>query len=122
MNNPNRKKFRHVSKTIMRQSSSNIPPTMVDAIVNSLLFKPPTVHAYDFPSRLIHLMTKHQEQITATCIRNRGANVTIIFSHGNAEDLNTCYGWMRRLSRELNVNVVGYDYTGYGLSTGTKYF
>ncbi len=27
---------------------------------------------------------------------------------------------MRRLSRELNVNVLGYDYTGYGLSTGTK--
>jgi abhydrolase domain-containing protein 17 len=102
------------------ESHHRLATIMVDAIVNSLLFKPPNVHAYDFPSRLIHLMTKHQEQITATCIRNRGANVTIIFSHGNAEDLNTCYGWMRRLSRELNVNVVGYDYTGYGLSTGKK--
>lgn len=51
-------------------------------------------------------------------IRARTANVTILYSHGNAEDLNSSFSWMRRLSRELNVNVVGYDYTGYGLSTG----
>lgn len=51
-------------------------------------------------------------------IRARSANVTFLYSHGNAEDLNSSYSWMRRLSRELNVNVIGYDYTGYGLSTG----
>lgn len=91
---------------------------MVESIVNSLLFKPPMIRPYDFPSRMIHLTTKHREQITATMIRARSANVTLLYSHGNAEDLNSSYSWMRRLSRELNVNVVGYDYTGYGLSTG----
>jgi hypothetical protein len=40
--------------------------------------------------------------------------VTILFSHGNAEDLNSAYYWMRKLSRDLDVNVMGYDYTGYG--------
>ena len=44
--------------------------------------------------------------------------MTLLYSHGNAEDLNISYGWMRRLSRALNVNVLGYDYTGYGISTG----
>lgn len=44
--------------------------------------------------------------------------MTLLYSHGNAEDLNSSYSWMRRLSRDLNVNVIGYDYTGYALSTG----
>ena len=89
-------------------------------MVNQLLFKPPPIRPYDFPSRLIHLATNHREQITATYIKCRGANVTLLYSHGNAEDLNSSYSWMRCLSRELNVNVCGYDYTGYGLSTGKK--
>ncbi|GMI52866.1 hypothetical protein ScalyP_jg8261 [Parmales sp. scaly parma] len=46
--------------------------------------------------------------------RSRG--VTIIFSHGNAEDLGTCAPNLLELSRVLCVNVVGYDYRGYGQS------
>jgi len=91
---------------------------MTEALVNSLLFKPPKSRPYHFPSRKIRLKTRNDEQITATLIKSRGANVTVLYSHGNAEDLNTAYSWMRRISRELNVNVVGYDYSGYGLSTG----
>lgn len=33
--------------------------------------------------------------------------------------MNNCYGQMISLSRALNVNVIGYDYSGYGKSTGT---
>lgn len=91
---------------------------MVESIVNSLLFKPPPIRPYDFPTKMIHLSTKHKEQITATMITRRAASVTILYSHGNAEDLNSCYSWMRRISKELNVNIIGYDYTGYGLSSG----
>mmetsp|Transcript_11015 Transcript_11015/g.18265 ORF Transcript_11015/g.18265 Transcript_11015/m.18265 type:complete len:285 (-) Transcript_11015:198-1052(-) len=92
----------------------------VESIVNSLLFRPPPVRSYDFPSKLIHLQTKHKEQITATMIRrHNNTNITILYSHGNAEDLNSSYHWMRKLSKDLNVNVIGYDYTGYALSTGT---
>lgn len=46
--------------------------------------------------------------------------MTILFSHGNAEDLNTAYSWMKKLSKNLSVNVIGYDYTGYGYSN-SKY-
>lgn len=42
---------------------------------------------------------------------------TIIFSHGNAEDLSNV-GWYSQLARETGCDVIGYDYTGYGLSTG----
>jgi hypothetical protein len=44
--------------------------------------------------------------------------VTIIFSHGNADDLNVCFKFMHQLSSLLDVNIMGYDFSGYGESTG----
>ena len=43
--------------------------------------------------------------------------MTILFSHGNAEDLGMIYDWFLQLSIELNVNIFSYDYAGYGQST-----
>jgi len=43
---------------------------------------------------------------------------TIIFSHGNAEDIGQMSQWLQILSQSLRVNVVGYDYRGYGLHEG----
>ena len=40
----------------------------------------------------------------------------MLFSHGNAEDLGLIYDWFREFARALKVNVLAYDYTGYGLS------
>ncbi|RHX96979.1 hypothetical protein DYB36_008048 [Aphanomyces astaci] len=65
----------------------------------------------------------------------RGAKYTLLFSHGNAEDLGMVYDWFREVSRRINVrrhiivvqstdvhilqvNVMAYDYTGYGISLG----
>jgi hypothetical protein len=90
---------------------------MVNSIVNSLLFKPPQSFPYDFPLRILRLTTARGETIAAAHVKRRGAHVTMLFSHGNAEDLNSSYHWMKRLSKDLNVNVLGYDYSGYGEST-----
>jgi len=49
---------------------------------------------------------------------DRGSPVTVLYSHANAEDLLDVRGSMETLSEELNVNVLGYDYHGYGLSGG----
>jgi hypothetical protein len=84
------------------------------SLVNLILFKPPPSEGYNIPSRIFNLETSRGNNISATYIRRKGANVTILFSHGNAEDLNSVYYWMRKLSRDLDVNVMGYDYTGYG--------
>lgn len=43
--------------------------------------------------------------------------LTLLYSHGNGEDLGGVYGYMVFLSKSLNVNVISYDYTGYGLTT-----
>ncbi|GIL83944.1 hypothetical protein Vretimale_10958 [Volvox reticuliferus] len=45
--------------------------------------------------------------------------LTILYSHGNAVDLGHMLPVYRDLARVLRVNVMGYDYSGYGCSTGT---
>ena len=48
--------------------------------------------------------------------RSGNAEVTILYSHANAEDLGNIYPWCKFLSKTLRVNVFAYDYTGYGLA------
>jgi len=91
---------------------------MVNALVNQLLFKPPKKHEYEFNNPIIRLPTNTGDTICATHVERKGAHVTILFSHGNAEDLNTSFSWMKKLSKELKVNMISYDYPGYGESKG----
>lgn len=44
---------------------------------------------------------------------------TIIFSHGNAEDIGGCLHHFQEIGKRLNVSFVVYDYEGYGLAEGT---
>ncbi|KAL3805364.1 hypothetical protein HJC23_009071 [Cyclotella cryptica] len=59
---------------------------------------------------------KVKYKIPAFYVRRRGAKHTVLFSHGNAEDLGMMYKRMKDLALVLCVNVMAYDYTGYGLS------
>lgn len=56
---------------------------------------------------------------SATELANGGGysgGVTFLYSHANAEDLGNIYPWCKFLSKMLRVNVLAYDYTGYGLA------
>jgi abhydrolase domain-containing protein 17 len=44
---------------------------------------------------------------------------TLLHSHGNAVDLGIMLPFYEQLARLLHCNVVGYDYTGYGRSSGS---
>mmetsp|Transcript_35803 Transcript_35803/g.55089 ORF Transcript_35803/g.55089 Transcript_35803/m.55089 type:complete len:279 (+) Transcript_35803:134-970(+) len=90
---------------------------MGDAI-SSLLFQPPPP-TYLHPSRHFWLNTAAGGPIPAFFIERPNALVTILFSHGNAEDLGMIYDWFNDLARVLRVNIMAYDYTGYGKSNGT---
>ena len=57
-------------------------------------------------------------KVPAFFIKRRGARVTFLFSHGNAEDLGMMYNRMKEMARVLGVNILAYDYSGYGHSTG----
>ena len=47
-----------------------------------------------------------------------GAQETLLWSHGNAMDAGECIGLLQLLAAKLKVNVVVYDYAGYGASSG----
>ena len=55
-------------------------------------------------------------RIPAFFLLRRGAKLTLLYSHGNAEDLGMMYRRMKDLARVLCVNIMAYDYSGYGLS------
>ncbi len=42
----------------------------------------------------------------------------ILYNHGNAEDLGGVEPWLRTIAKEFHCSVVGYDYPGYGVSSG----
>ena len=47
-----------------------------------------------------------------------GADVTVVYSHGNAVDAGEIAPFARKLSQHLQCRVVTYDYSGYGESRG----
>ncbi len=46
------------------------------------------------------------------------ARATLLYHHGNAEDLGDLRPFLLDLQRRLRINVMGYDYPGYGTSQG----
>lgn len=55
--------------------------------------------------------------IAAVHLRNPHAVYTVLFSHGNGEDLSVDMEFLHRM-RDAGFDVLAYDYSGYGLSTG----
>eukprot|EP00559_Dactyliosolen_fragilissimus_P009065 CAMPEP_0184868776 /NCGR_PEP_ID=MMETSP0580-20130426/31745_1 /TAXON_ID=1118495 /ORGANISM="Dactyliosolen fragilissimus" /LENGTH=281 /DNA_ID=CAMNT_0027369881 /DNA_START=149 /DNA_END=991 /DNA_ORIENTATION=- len=84
-------------------------------LISSLLFQPPPA-TYLHPTRHFWLESTSGGRIPAFFIERPNAQVTILFSHGNAEDLGMIYDWFNDLARVLRVNIMAYDYTGYGKS------
>lgn len=82
-----------------------------------LVFHPP-VPSYQRDPNLIWLQTSKGEVIPAFYLTRPNARFTLLFSHGNAEDLGYIIRYFREMSLHLQVNVFVYEYTGYGMSTG----
>mmetsp|Transcript_14510 Transcript_14510/g.40862 ORF Transcript_14510/g.40862 Transcript_14510/m.40862 type:complete len:279 (-) Transcript_14510:34-870(-) len=58
------------------------------------------------------------EEIVCVMVSNRSAKKTLLYSHGNAVDLGQMQPFFRDLADQLRVNIIGYDYSGYGQSSG----
>lgn len=75
-----------------------------------------------FPHRenveVLRLPTRRGTEIVAVYIRNPMATSTLLYSHGNAADLGQMYDLFIELSIHLRLNLMGYDYSGYGQSSG----
>ncbi|XP_010528440.1 PREDICTED: protein ABHD17C [Tarenaya hassleriana] len=67
---------------------------------------------------VLRLNTKRGNQVVAAYIKNPAASLTLLYSHGNAADLGQMFELFSELSHHLHVNLMGYDYSGYGRSSG----
>ncbi|KAF8103747.1 hypothetical protein N665_0185s0021 [Sinapis alba] len=94
------------------------PPSykVVTEEVTGLLLLAPYSHRENVE---IHkLQTRRGTEIMAMYVRHPMATSTLLYSHGNATDLGQMYELFIELSIHLKVNLMGYDYSGYGQSTG----
>ncbi|XP_054795405.1 uncharacterized protein LOC129300839 [Prosopis cineraria] len=67
----------------------------------------------------VHLIeTRSGNKVVAMFWRQPSARFTILYSHGNAADLGQMQELFNALRAHLRVNIMGYDYSGYGSSTG----
>jgi abhydrolase domain-containing protein 17 len=81
-----------------------------------LIFQPPS-SGYQDSEEFLKLTTRTGKRISAIYLPNEGATHTVLYSHGNAEDL----GGMRPVLEEIRrwgFKVLAYDYQGYGTSEG----
>jgi hypothetical protein len=54
------------------------------------------------------LRTKRGTEVVAMYVRQAGARLTLLYSHGNAADLGQMFELFVELSAHLNVNLMGY--------------
>ena len=81
-------------------------------LLSTIIFQPPTCTYPLSPPFFLY------KNLAYFHIENKTAEYTLLFSHGNAEDIGIIYLYFYELSKRLNVNVISYDYSGYGKSKG----
>ncbi|KAF8399083.1 hypothetical protein HHK36_014949 [Tetracentron sinense] len=67
---------------------------------------------------VLKLRTRRGNEIVAVHVKYPKASATLLYSHGNAADLGQMFELFVKLSARLRINLMGYDYSGYGQSTG----
>lgn len=77
----------------------------------------PQPSTYQDNNGILKLTTKDGVKISAVYLPNPQAKFTILYSHGNAEDLGDLQFVLEEL-RNLGFAVFSYDYRGYGTSQG----
>ena len=81
-----------------------------------MIFLPGKSTYQDGPD-IIKIETKDGMHISAWYLPNTDAELTILYSHGNAEDIGAIRPYLEML-RDEGFSVLAYDYRGYGTSDG----
>ncbi len=82
-----------------------------------IIFQPPRSTYRDGPD-ILKLTTADGKRISAVYLPNVSSRYTLLFTHGNAEDLGDDLPWLEQL-RAHGFAVFAIDYHGYGTSEGT---
>ena len=92
------------------------------AVIDKLLFPVPLPRPAFYAERerdnsiqkFATLQTETGSEIVA-CHIDLGFPVTVLYSHGNAEDMTHTVPWLtRQICPRFKVNAICYDYSGYG--------
>lgn len=78
----------------------------------------PGPSSYQDTSEILKLTSFDQIQLSAVYLPNPESSYTIVYVHGNAEDLGDIQPALQHL-RDIWFSVFAYDYRGYGTSQGT---
>jgi fermentation-respiration switch protein FrsA (DUF1100 family) len=81
-----------------------------------LIFLPPA-ERYARSEEIVLIPRDGGGSVAAVHLRNPDARYTVLFSHGNAENIVQGMDYLREM-RDAGFDVLAYDYSGYGLSTG----
>ena len=84
--------------------------------VEKLIFLPPP-STYQDTEEIIKLTSKDGTKLSAIYLSNPNAKYTILHAHGNASDLGMIKPRLEEL-KDIGLNVLAYDYRGYGTSEG----
>ncbi len=85
-------------------------------VADRLLFAPRSPSYCHLPNE-VKIMSGGGERINAVFLEHPHPKCTLLFSHGNAEDLGNVVPFMEQF-RERGYSVLMYDYRGYGSSEG----
>ena len=85
-------------------------------VSDRMIFLPPSP-SYRAGQLPIVMVPTDGASIAILHLPNPRAAVTLLYAHGNAEDLGQLAPWLEEL-RRAGFAVVGFDYRGYGMSTG----
>ena len=81
-----------------------------------LVFQPPSP-SYQDGETILKISVGNHSIISAVYLRDPAADYTILYSHGNAEDLGDIRGMLAQY-RKRGFSIIAYDYRGYGTSSG----
>jgi pimeloyl-ACP methyl ester carboxylesterase len=77
----------------------------------------PQPSSYSDTSDILKVTTHDQIQLSAVYLPNPASKYTIVYIHGNAEDLGDIQPVLQQLHK-IGLSVFAYDYRGYGTSQG----
>lgn len=118
--------FKSASKAASSSTSSSTTDSLdsIDEKIEKLIYYPPDNtsrkdfnHLNTTHSKLL-ILSKNEHDIPIVIVNPIGKKSAkyIVFSHGNGSDIATMFDYFKALANSCGVNVVGYDYIGYGLS------
>jgi abhydrolase domain-containing protein 17 len=111
----------------MTSSMSSNPSNFIDETIEKQIYYPPQTSQKEFDSLTTSwsytdkTKTNDGTDISYVVIvpeKNPKSEKYIVFSHGNGDDIYGSYYYCRNLANTLGVNVICYDYPGYGQSGG----